>query len=120
LYTGREWDNDTQLYHFRARWYSPHLGRFVSRDTLGYVDGMSLYAGYFAVRGRDPWGLQERDDKLKLTVTPNDPQLDGRFGYLLKLSMELSTGNRTSDAALHSSQLWQITTESTTDNDCIS
>ncbi|HMO94431.1 MAG TPA: RHS repeat-associated core domain-containing protein, partial [Pirellulaceae bacterium] len=60
LYTGREWDNDTQLYHFRARQYSPHLGRFTSRDTLGYVDGMSLYAGYFAVRGIDPFGYQQR------------------------------------------------------------
>ena len=61
LYTGREWDNDTQLYHFRARQYSPHLGRFISRDTLGYVDGMSLYAGYFAVRGLDATGLITSD-----------------------------------------------------------
>ena len=57
LYTGREWDAGTQLYHFRARQYSPHLGRFVSRDTLGYVDGMSLYRAYFVPGTVDPLGL---------------------------------------------------------------
>jgi RHS repeat-associated protein len=49
-YTGREWDPDLNLYHFRARWYDPATGGFISRDSLGYVDGMSLYRGYFGVR----------------------------------------------------------------------
>jgi len=57
-YTGREWDGDLRLYHFRARWYDPATGGFVSRDPLGYVDGMSLYRGYFGVRGVDPSGTQ--------------------------------------------------------------
>ena len=61
LYTGREWDAGTQLYHFRARQYSPHLGRFVSRDTLGYVDGMSLYRAYFGVKRLDPFGMRTND-----------------------------------------------------------
>jgi RHS repeat-associated protein len=56
-YTGREWDHDLRLYHFRARWYDPATGGFISRDPLGYVDGMSLYRGYFGVMGVDPSGL---------------------------------------------------------------
>ena len=40
-YTGRYNHEDVGLYFFRARWYSPSLGRFISRDPLGYVDGMS-------------------------------------------------------------------------------
>jgi RHS repeat-associated protein len=55
-YTGREWDADLRLYHFRARWYDPATGGFVSRDPLGYVDGMSLYRGYFAVQHSDSSG----------------------------------------------------------------
>jgi RHS repeat-associated protein len=55
-YTGREYDPDLNLYHFRARWYDPSTGGFISRDPLGYVDGMSLYRGYFAVLGMDPQG----------------------------------------------------------------
>jgi RHS repeat-associated protein len=55
-YTGREWDADLRLYHFRTRWYDPATGGFISRDPLGYVDGMSLYRGYFGVKGVDPSG----------------------------------------------------------------
>ncbi len=56
-YTGREYDADLNLYHFRARWYDPATGGFISRDPLGYVDGMSLYRGYFGVKMLDPSGL---------------------------------------------------------------
>ena len=41
----------------RARFYSPQLGRFISRDPLGFVDGMSLYRAYFVPKGIDPFGL---------------------------------------------------------------
>jgi len=46
--------------YFRARYYDPQLGEFISRDPLGYVDGMSLYRGYFAPGAVDPFGLQEQ------------------------------------------------------------
>ncbi len=42
-YTGREYDAELALYHFRIRWYDPATGGFISRAPLGYVDGMSLY-----------------------------------------------------------------------------
>jgi RHS repeat-associated protein len=60
-YTGREWDAELNLYHFRARWYDPATGGFISRDPLGYVDGMSLYRAYFVPNGFDPLGLASRD-----------------------------------------------------------
>ena len=47
-FTGRYIDQETGLWYFRARYFSDDLGRFISRDPLGYVDGMSLYNGYFA------------------------------------------------------------------------
>lgn len=57
-YTGRRHDaEDTGLMYFRARYYSGELGRFVGRDPLGYVDGMSMYRGYFVVNGVDPSGM---------------------------------------------------------------
>jgi RHS repeat-associated protein len=36
LYTGRELDSETGLYYYRNRYYSAELGRFVSRDPIGY------------------------------------------------------------------------------------
>ncbi|MCU0714417.1 MAG: RHS repeat-associated core domain-containing protein, partial [Pirellula sp.] len=56
-YTGREHDPDLNLYHFRARLYDPTAGRFLGRDPLGFVDGMSLYRGYFESAKLDPFGL---------------------------------------------------------------
>ncbi|MEW6428278.1 MAG: RHS repeat-associated core domain-containing protein [Thermodesulfobacteriota bacterium] len=47
------------LYYFRARFYSPVLGRFISRDPSGYNDGMNLYeyAHSNPVNFTDPLGL---------------------------------------------------------------
>lgn len=43
-----------------GRMYDPEIGRFIQRDPLGYVDGMSLYNAYFAERfNTDPYGLRE-------------------------------------------------------------
>ena len=59
-FTGRYYDQETNLWYFRARYFSNELGRFISRDPLGYVDGMSLYTGYFASGFRkDPYGLSD-------------------------------------------------------------
>ena len=44
------------LLYFRARYYSPQLGQFISRDPLGYVDGMSQYRAYFVPGSMDPSG----------------------------------------------------------------
>ena len=61
LYTGQEYDFETSLYHLRARHYSPGLGRFFSRDPIGYAGGSNMM-GYCAgdpINRRDPSGLIE-------------------------------------------------------------
>ncbi len=65
LFTGRRWDRESELYYFRARHYNPELGKFQTRDRLGYIDGMNLYTAYFAPNGIDPTGLRECDCKNK-------------------------------------------------------
>jgi hypothetical protein len=42
----------------RARYYDPSTGEFTSPDPLEYVDGMSLYRGYFVSKTTDPSGLK--------------------------------------------------------------
>ena len=44
LFTGRRFDQECGNYYYRARVYSPSLGRFLQTDPLGYVDGLNLYA----------------------------------------------------------------------------
>ena len=77
MYTGRRWDADTGMYNFRNRYYHPEMGRFVSRDPIGYEDGYNLYAGWFVVRGLAPYGLQK-----KLECYPVDtPLFPGKWHY---------------------------------------
>jgi RHS repeat-associated protein len=42
-YTGREWDGASGLYYYRARYYDPTTGRFISEDPLGSLNGTNLY-----------------------------------------------------------------------------
>ncbi len=43
LYQGMQYDPITGLYYGRARWYSPSLGRWISQDPAGYVNGANEY-----------------------------------------------------------------------------
>ncbi|MEO0738698.1 MAG: RHS repeat-associated core domain-containing protein, partial [Cyanobacteria bacterium J06649_12] len=47
-YAGRERDATTQLYYYGSRYYAPWMGRWLSPDPAGAIDGANVY-GY--VRG---------------------------------------------------------------------
>ena len=60
LYTGRQYDSESGLYHYRNRFLSSETGRFVNRDPIGYK--ASDYNLYDYVENRptvstDPSGL---------------------------------------------------------------
>jgi RHS repeat-associated protein len=58
-YTGREHDAETGLIYYRARWYDPMQGRFISQDPVGFEGGLNFYAygNNDPVGNRDPSGL---------------------------------------------------------------
>ncbi len=60
-FTGRERDAATGLLHYRARWYDPQQGRFISEDPLGFEGGLNLYryASNDPVNFIDPFGMQD-------------------------------------------------------------
>ena len=58
-YTGREWDQESHTYHYRARTYDARLARFLQRDPIGYRGGINLsaYVGGRSLGAVDPLGL---------------------------------------------------------------
>jgi RHS repeat-associated protein len=58
-YTGREMDG-TGLQFYRARYYNPQIGRFISEDPMGFRGGINKYAyvGDSPLDFIDPFGLR--------------------------------------------------------------
>ncbi|MBN8605154.1 MAG: RHS repeat-associated core domain-containing protein, partial [Planctomycetes bacterium] len=61
MYTGREWDGVLGQYHYRARIYEATVGRFCSRDPIGYKGSewnLFEYVNSVPLVMLDPSGLQ--------------------------------------------------------------
>jgi len=114
-YTGQQWLSDIGMYYYRARLYSPTLGRFAQTDPIGSAGGMNLYAyvGNNPVNFTDPaglcrqatfglvkttdWGPVKNGESVVLASWPeligcDSPGIPGTPGYSLA-SMTNGSGN---------------------------
>jgi RHS repeat-associated protein len=87
-FTGKERDEESGLYYHGARYYASWIGRWVSCDPKGMVDGTNLYA---YVRGNpmgfiDPEGTDANGAEGSSGVDPNQPvpQTSGTSSELTK------------------------------------
>jgi RHS repeat-associated protein len=85
-YTGRE-DDETGLYYYRARYYSPELQRFVSEDPIGLDSGdvnFYSYVGNNPVNFTDPRGLYILINPPPPRVPPRQPPPGSPLDALLR------------------------------------
>ena len=71
-YTGREWDEELGLYHYRARMYDSLSGRFLGRDPIGFFG--SKWALYHYVASQPLIFLDPRGLSCEGGLTVNSPQ----------------------------------------------
>ncbi|MBL0927325.1 MAG: hypothetical protein IBJ11_06695 [Phycisphaerales bacterium] len=96
LFTGREYDPETKLFHYRTRYLHTALGRFTTRDTIGVwgdpwnLGNGSQYVAAMPTSSVDPSGNQaqptsEREDPARgcgVRVKRNlEPQDGLNFGH---------------------------------------
>jgi RHS repeat-associated protein len=79
-YTGQTWLPEVGMNYYKARIYSPTLGRFLQSDPIGYGDGVNFYnyVGGDPVNGVDPSGLIVRVGNL---TCAHGIEADGRGGW---------------------------------------
>jgi RHS repeat-associated protein len=64
-YTAREFDTETSLYYYRARYYDPQTGRFLSEDPVAFQGGSNFY----------PYVLNQPPE-LHRSTGANSPSID--------------------------------------------
>ncbi len=76
-YTGREWDKETGLNYYRARYYDASTGRFLSQDSIGFGAGdINLYRYVF----NSPINFIDPSGKITFVI----PGRGGQFGNIVQ------------------------------------
>ncbi|MHC4478542.1 MAG: RHS repeat-associated core domain-containing protein [Planctomycetota bacterium] len=99
LFTGRRFDNETDLYYYRARYYSPRLGRFLQVDAIGYNNCMNLYTyvDNNPLNLKDPLGLAGMTGLFWPAASPMNPLNHGDAWESLAVDWEATKINLLDD-----------------------
>lgn len=121
-YTGREWDEDAELYYYRERYVDPVTGRFINEDPIGFAAGdvnVQRYVGNNSPNLTDPTGLDsnasiDSDGSYIWVSRAKDEALDGIVG--VPHDGSISTVRRGDFTASFSAIVKAVRTDEVTDN----
>ncbi|OVE77851.1 hypothetical protein BVX99_01460 [bacterium F16] len=102
-YTGRELNDVSGDYYFRYRMYGAGIGGFLSRDPYlnGYIDGQSMYSGYFARRlALDPMGQYTVSKDCCCKLSAYQKSFEGSIVNLKRMFIEYKKGESWEDYGL--------------------
>jgi RHS repeat-associated protein len=81
-YTGRDFDPETGLKHYRARYYDSSVGRFISEDPNRFLSGSNFYSYVkngpttlvdpFGMVGSHPAGLDQAWNEARMLLSDPD------------------------------------------------
>jgi RHS repeat-associated protein len=78
-YTGREYEEESGLFYYRARYYDPGVGRFLQKDPdpgrlsiPSTITNRYVYTGNSPVSNRDPSGMSWFSDQSGVDIDLND------------------------------------------------
>lgn len=66
----------TGFYYYRARYYDPKIGRFISEDPIGVRGGINFYSYV----GNNPIGFADPMGLIKFNITYDTKYVPGFFG----------------------------------------
>jgi len=102
-YTGREFDSETGIYYYRARYFDSNLGRFIGEDFLRLGDARNFYIYainspilYFDPYGLCPWQVRQRPlaGKLGNAVKHwDDPPPSHKYFYNTQTGQSIGLGD---------------------------
>ena len=92
LFTGREFDLETGLYYYRARYYNPSIGKFISEDPIGFEakdTNLYRYVGNRPIDTVDPSGATSTELIALLNIA--QPRTPGSSIYRYPQSPDYGT-----------------------------